>query len=186
MITYTRPRCGGDDPLYAQADVFFAEYVNEDPDRRRLDDPARTSGRQCGRMQWRPLKRSQRKRKYEGSASCLKIFLAGDSDDALTASLAVYDSGRGIWPTMSVAERIGCMQVLITEMMGAPVRYRPPDHGGNRQELFRFGVRGSSNVSYPPRIRRHWTRHLAVARRSPSFLLAVRRTNATSYLVDIN
>ena len=44
-----------------------------------------------------------------------------DSDDALTASLAVYDSGRGIWPTMSVAERIGCMQVLITGMMGAPV-----------------------------------------------------------------
>ena len=41
-----------------------------------------------------------------------------DSDDALAASLAVYDSGRGIWPTMSVAERIGCVQVLITEMMG--------------------------------------------------------------------
>jgi hypothetical protein len=27
-------------------------------------------------MQWRPLKRSRRKRKDDGSASCLKMFLA--------------------------------------------------------------------------------------------------------------
>jgi hypothetical protein len=30
-----------------------------------------------------------------------------DADDALAAALLAYDDGRGAWPTMSVAERIG-------------------------------------------------------------------------------
>jgi glyceraldehyde-3-phosphate dehydrogenase (NADP+) len=40
-----------------------------------------------------------------------------ESDDALTAVLSAYDNGRGAWPTMSVAERIGCMQVFTKEMV---------------------------------------------------------------------
>lgn len=40
-----------------------------------------------------------------------------DSDDALAAALSAYDNGRGAWPTMSVAERIGCMQVFTKAMV---------------------------------------------------------------------
>ena len=39
-----------------------------------------------------------------------------DSDDALDAALSAYDNGRGAWLTMSVAERISCMQVFTKEM----------------------------------------------------------------------
>jgi len=40
-----------------------------------------------------------------------------DSDDALDAALSAYDNGRGAWLTMSVAERISCMQVFTKEMI---------------------------------------------------------------------
>ena len=32
-----------------------------------------------------------------------------ESFEALDAAVAAYDNGRGIWPTMSVADRIGCV-----------------------------------------------------------------------------
>jgi glyceraldehyde-3-phosphate dehydrogenase (NADP+) len=40
-----------------------------------------------------------------------------DADEALAAALGAYDNGRGAWPTMSVAERIGCLQTFTTEMV---------------------------------------------------------------------
>jgi glyceraldehyde-3-phosphate dehydrogenase (NADP+) len=40
-----------------------------------------------------------------------------DADEALAAALNAYDDGRGDWPTMSVAERIGCMQTFTREMV---------------------------------------------------------------------
>jgi aldehyde dehydrogenase (NAD+) len=39
-----------------------------------------------------------------------------ESDAALDAAVAAYDSGRGEWPTMSVAERIGRMQEFTKQM----------------------------------------------------------------------
>ena len=36
------------------------------------------------------------------------------SDEALDAAVAAYDNGRGEWPTMPVADRIDCMQDLVT------------------------------------------------------------------------
>jgi glyceraldehyde-3-phosphate dehydrogenase (NADP+) len=39
------------------------------------------------------------------------------SDAALGAAVAAYDNGRGAWPTMSVAERIGCMQDFVRQMV---------------------------------------------------------------------
>ena len=39
------------------------------------------------------------------------------SDAALEAAVAAYDSGRGRWPTMTVAERIGCMQDFVRQMV---------------------------------------------------------------------
>ena len=38
------------------------------------------------------------------------------SDAALDAAVRAYDSGRGEWPTMTVAERIACMQDFIRRM----------------------------------------------------------------------
>src|SRR5262245_24570474 len=35
------------------------------------------------------------------------------SDAALDAAVAAYDNGRGAWPTMTVAERIACMQDFV-------------------------------------------------------------------------
>ena len=39
-----------------------------------------------------------------------------ESLEALESAVAAYDKGKGIWPTMSVAERIGCMNNFIAEM----------------------------------------------------------------------
>lgn len=38
--------------------------------------------------------------------------------EALDAAVAAYDSGRGEWPTMSVAGRIACMQTFVGKMIG--------------------------------------------------------------------
>jgi glyceraldehyde-3-phosphate dehydrogenase (NADP+) len=40
-----------------------------------------------------------------------------ESDAALDAAVAAYDSGRGAWPTMTVAGRIACMQDFIRRMV---------------------------------------------------------------------
>jgi glyceraldehyde-3-phosphate dehydrogenase (NADP+) len=40
-----------------------------------------------------------------------------ESDAALDAAVAAYDNGRGKWPTMSVAERIDCMQDFVKQMV---------------------------------------------------------------------
>ena len=40
-----------------------------------------------------------------------------ESDAALDAAVAAYDSGRGEWPTMTVAERIGRMQDFVRQMV---------------------------------------------------------------------
>ncbi|CAM2153504.1 glyceraldehyde-3-phosphate dehydrogenase (NADP+) [Pararobbsia alpina] len=40
-----------------------------------------------------------------------------ESDRALDAAVRAYDSGRGEWPTMTVAQRIGCMQDFIKQMV---------------------------------------------------------------------
>ena len=39
------------------------------------------------------------------------------SDAALDAAVAAYDNGRGAWPTMTVAERIGCMHDFVNRMV---------------------------------------------------------------------
>jgi len=39
-----------------------------------------------------------------------------ESDAALDAAVAAYANGRGAWPTMAVAERIGCMQEFVRQM----------------------------------------------------------------------
>ncbi|MEW6341334.1 MAG: NADP-dependent glyceraldehyde-3-phosphate dehydrogenase [Paraburkholderia sp.] len=39
-----------------------------------------------------------------------------ESDAALDAAVQAYDSGRGEWPTMTVAQRIACMQDFIKRM----------------------------------------------------------------------
>jgi len=40
-----------------------------------------------------------------------------EAEDALAAAVAAYDSGRGAWPTMTVADRIGCMQNFTRQMV---------------------------------------------------------------------
>jgi glyceraldehyde-3-phosphate dehydrogenase (NADP+) len=40
-----------------------------------------------------------------------------ESDAALDAAVRAYDAGRGEWPTMTVARRIGCMQEFIRRMV---------------------------------------------------------------------
>lgn len=37
--------------------------------------------------------------------------------EALDAAVAAYDNGRGEWPTMSVAGRIGCMETFVGKML---------------------------------------------------------------------
>src|SRR5215203_1251362 len=39
-----------------------------------------------------------------------------EAEEALAAAVAAYDDGRGIWPTMTVAERISCMQDFTNRM----------------------------------------------------------------------
>ena len=41
---------------------------------------------------------------------------AAEAEAALAAAVAAYDSGRGVWPTMAVAERIACMQAFAKQM----------------------------------------------------------------------
>jgi len=40
-----------------------------------------------------------------------------ESDEALDAAVAAYDTGRGDWPTMPVADRIDCMQDFVKQMV---------------------------------------------------------------------
>ncbi len=40
-----------------------------------------------------------------------------EADEALAAAVSAYDNGRGAWPTMSAAERIGCMQNFTKAMV---------------------------------------------------------------------
>lgn len=39
-----------------------------------------------------------------------------EAEAALAAAVKAYDNGRGLWPTMSVAERIACMQSFAKQM----------------------------------------------------------------------
>jgi aldehyde dehydrogenase (NAD+) len=40
-----------------------------------------------------------------------------EAEAALDAAVAAYDNGRGVWPTMSVADRIACMKNFVTQMV---------------------------------------------------------------------
>ena len=40
-----------------------------------------------------------------------------EAEEALSAAVAAYDEGRGVWPTMTVAERIACMQDFTNRMV---------------------------------------------------------------------
>ena len=40
-----------------------------------------------------------------------------EAEAALAAAVAAYDSGRGVWPTMAVADRIVCMQNFTRQMV---------------------------------------------------------------------
>ena len=42
-----------------------------------------------------------------------------EAEAALAAAVTAYDSGRGAWPTMAVAERIACMQGFAKRMQAA-------------------------------------------------------------------
>lgn len=45
------------------------------------------------------------------------VMGAAESDAALDAAVQAYDSGRGEWPTMTVAQRIDCMHDFIKRMV---------------------------------------------------------------------
>ncbi|MBQ0822604.1 NADP-dependent glyceraldehyde-3-phosphate dehydrogenase [Microvirga sp. HBU67558] len=40
-----------------------------------------------------------------------------EAEEALEAAVVAYDGGRGRWPTMTVAERIGCLQEFTNQMI---------------------------------------------------------------------
>jgi glyceraldehyde-3-phosphate dehydrogenase (NADP+) len=40
-----------------------------------------------------------------------------EAEEALAAAVAAYDEGRGVWPTMTVADRIACMQSFTNQMV---------------------------------------------------------------------
>jgi aldehyde dehydrogenase (NAD+) len=40
-----------------------------------------------------------------------------EAEEALAAAVAAYDEGRGVWPTMTVADRIACMQSFTAQMI---------------------------------------------------------------------
>jgi aldehyde dehydrogenase (NAD+) len=40
-----------------------------------------------------------------------------EAEEALAAAVAAYDEGRGVWPTMTVADRIACMQSFTSQMI---------------------------------------------------------------------
>jgi glyceraldehyde-3-phosphate dehydrogenase (NADP+) len=52
--------------------------------------------------------------KYIGS---YPITTEAEAMEALDAAVKAYDSGRGEWPTMSVAERIECMEKFVKKML---------------------------------------------------------------------
>lgn len=61
-------------------------------------------------------------RAADGSLKALKLGSVPtggipEAEEALDAAVAAYDSGRGVWPTMTVAERIACMQTFTKEMV---------------------------------------------------------------------
>jgi aldehyde dehydrogenase (NAD+) len=47
---------------------------------------------------------------------------AAQAQEALEAAVAAYDSGRGAWPTMTVARRIACMEDFVRRMVAARER----------------------------------------------------------------
>ena len=64
------------------------------------------------------------------------------SDSELDAAVAAYDNGRGQWPTMTVAERIACMQDFVRQMVAqratilATGGYDPGTGAGSRAVEF--------------------------------------------------
>jgi len=46
-----------------------------------------------------------------------RLMNEAQCDAALAAAVAAYDNGRGEWPTMGVAGRIGCMQQFVKQMV---------------------------------------------------------------------
>jgi glyceraldehyde-3-phosphate dehydrogenase (NADP+) len=42
-----------------------------------------------------------------------------EAEEALAAAVAAYDEGRGVWPTMTVADRIACMQKFTNQMIAS-------------------------------------------------------------------
>src|SRR5262245_7616256 len=46
-----------------------------------------------------------------------RLMSEAQCDAALAAAAAAYDSGRGEWPTMAVADRIACMQQFVKQMV---------------------------------------------------------------------
>jgi glyceraldehyde-3-phosphate dehydrogenase (NADP+) len=63
-----------------------------------------------------------------------------EAEAALQAAVDAYDSGRGEWPTMTVAQRIACMQDFTQDGRAAPAD-RKSDHVGDRQDAVGFGKR---------------------------------------------
>ena len=76
-----------------------------------------------------------------------------ESDAALDAAVRAYDHGRGAWPTMTVGQRIACMQDFIRRMVAERQPDREPDHVGDRQEPRRFARRSSTAPSATCRTR---------------------------------
>ena len=61
-------------------------------------------------------------RKADGSLEQVELgsYPAGglpEAEEALAAAVAAYDNGRGEWPTMTVAQRIACMQDFTKKMV---------------------------------------------------------------------
>lgn len=54
------------------------------------------------------------KRKYIGS---FPVCTEKESMEALDAALKAYDNGRGVWPTMGVAQRIACVEDFTRKML---------------------------------------------------------------------
>ncbi len=54
------------------------------------------------------------KRKEIGS---YPLTTSGEAMEALDAAVKAYDNGRGEWPTMSIADRIRCMENFISRML---------------------------------------------------------------------
>lgn len=43
---------------------------------------------------------------------------------ALDAAVAAYNSGRGVWPTMTVKDRVTCMQLFVKKNVASTLCYR--------------------------------------------------------------